>query len=108
MQTRIELAAEVGVEPDVVVGEGERDKGRDVLVLFWVVLFALGVMVGFGVGGGVGWWGWGWSRSGDALPFFGVLGNGSRNKGKHWRSVNNTPIDCHDQWSHDTAAAESA
>ena len=34
VQTHIELAAEVGVEPDVVVGEGERDEGRDVLVLF--------------------------------------------------------------------------
>ena len=68
---RVNTHREVGVKPDVVVGEGERDEGRNVLVLFWVgFFFGLGVMVGFGVGG---WCGWVWRGSGDALPLFSVL-----------------------------------
>lgn len=57
-QARLELGAQVGVEPDVVVGEGEGDQGRDVLSVFlWVGWFD-GPFFSLGLEGG------GWRRRG--------------------------------------------
>ena len=95
VQTSVEFPAQVGVEPDVVVGKGERDEGRDVQggggllqmgsfdafhLVEGGVRAVVFIVFGLGVGGGAGWWGW-W-RSRYALPFFRVLGDSPWNESK--------------------------